>query len=67
MLLKDGKIVGKWSWATVPDKDWFSKISSANDSNIIKTDAGPFAVISVIAVLLLILIILGFNIKRYTK
>ncbi|MBK9389948.1 MAG: hypothetical protein IPN68_07060 [Bacteroidetes bacterium] len=67
MLLKDGAIAGKWSWATVPEKDWFSKISSANDSNMKKTGAGPFAVISVIEALLLILIILGLNIRRYTR
>jgi hypothetical protein len=25
-LLKDGTIAGKWSWANVPDKEWFVKI-----------------------------------------
>jgi triosephosphate isomerase len=67
MLLKDGVIEGKWSWATVPDKDWFGEIISANRGKINNSGAGAFTVISVIAVLLLILIILGFNIKRYTK
>jgi hypothetical protein len=67
MLLKDGVIEGKWSWATVPDKEWFSEIISADRGKINNSGAGAFTVISVIAVLLLILIILGFNIKRYTK
>ncbi len=26
MLLKDGIIVGKWSWANVPDKEWFVSV-----------------------------------------
>jgi uncharacterized membrane protein YphA (DoxX/SURF4 family) len=25
ILLKDGTIIGKWSWANVPEKEWFSK------------------------------------------
>ncbi len=27
ILLKDGVIVNKWSWANVPDKGWFGKLS----------------------------------------
>ena len=26
ILLKDGKIVGKWSWAGLPGTDWFDKV-----------------------------------------
>ena len=25
MLIKNGTIIGKWSWANVPDKEWFEK------------------------------------------
>ena len=25
ILLKDGTIIGKWSWANLPDKEWFGK------------------------------------------
>jgi len=25
ILLKDGVIIAKWSWANLPDKDWFEK------------------------------------------
>jgi triosephosphate isomerase len=25
ILIKDGTILGKWSWANVPDKEWFGK------------------------------------------
>jgi hypothetical protein len=27
ILIKDGKITGKWSWANVPDNEWFGKLS----------------------------------------
>ena len=27
ILIKDGIILGKWSWANVPDKEWFGKLS----------------------------------------
>ena len=30
ILLKDGKIVGKWSWAGLPGTDWFDKIFAGN-------------------------------------
>lgn len=26
LLLKDGTIIGKWSWANVPEKEWFGKL-----------------------------------------
>ena len=25
ILLKDGTIIGKWSWANVPEKEWFGR------------------------------------------
>ncbi len=28
MLLQGGTIIGKWSWANIPDKEWFAKLSS---------------------------------------
>lgn len=30
LLLKNGKIIGKWSWANVPSKEWFTKLVSEN-------------------------------------
>lgn len=30
LLLKNGKIIGKWSWANVPSKEWFAKLVSGN-------------------------------------
>ena len=27
ILIKDGTILGKWSWANVPEEDWFMKLS----------------------------------------
>jgi hypothetical protein len=66
MLLKDGVIIGKWSWATVPDNEWFSEKTAINQDKAIDTNNSKFFVISIIAGVLLILIILGFNIRKYT-
>lgn len=30
MLLKDGVITGKWSWAGVPGKEWFGKLTDSD-------------------------------------
>jgi hypothetical protein len=66
MLLKDGVIIGKWSWATVPDDKWFSEITAGNPDKAVGTSNSTFFVISIIAGVLLILSILGFNIRKYT-
>jgi hypothetical protein len=66
MLLKDGAIIGKWSWATVPGKDWFRELDEGNPEKAVYMNSGTFFVVSKIAGLLLILIILGFNIRKYT-
>ncbi len=66
ILLKDGIITGKWSWATVPGKDWFSNIAANKQDKSVYIKNTTFFVISIITGLLLILIILGFNIRQYT-
>jgi hypothetical protein len=33
MLLKDGTIIDKWSWANVPEKEWFEKESNREPTN----------------------------------
>ena len=30
ILLKDGTIIGKWSWANVPEDKWFGSLSVVN-------------------------------------
>jgi triosephosphate isomerase len=30
LLLKDGTILGKWSWANLPDMEWFGKTVNEN-------------------------------------
>ena len=30
LLLKEGTIIGKWSWANVPEKEWFEKQNTEN-------------------------------------
>jgi len=65
MLLKDGVIQGKWSWATLPGKQWFSGLSAGSQKETAGNFADTFSVLSLIASFLLILIILGINIKKY--
>jgi hypothetical protein len=31
LLLRDGTIIGKWSWANLPDKEWFEKLLSEKE------------------------------------
>lgn len=33
ILLRNGTIIGKWSWANVPEKSWFSNIMKEKDLN----------------------------------
>ena len=65
ILLKDGVIKGKWSWAKVPDMEWFTKVAANNPDFTKKTGKGAFAIVSISIFLLLFLIILVLNIKRY--
>lgn len=65
MLLKDGVIQGKWSWASLPGKEWFLALTSDKEP---KTEGGSrsaFIVLILITSLLLILSILGINIYKY--
>jgi hypothetical protein len=65
MLIRDGIIEAKWSWGTIPPKEWFSSLLSGTyDRNTVKS-TGTFTVLTLITSLLLILCILGFNIKKY--
>jgi triosephosphate isomerase len=63
MLLKNGEIKGKWSWATLPSKEWYIKIAADNSYESTYTAKSLFPVISLVAALLLILLILVLNIK----
>lgn len=65
ILLKDGVIKDKWSWATVPENEWFSRINSDNMDMIKNSGTGTFTVITIIGFLLLFLTISGLNIKKY--
>jgi uncharacterized membrane protein YphA (DoxX/SURF4 family) len=32
ILLKEGSIIGKWSWANVPEKEWFGRLAARSAS-----------------------------------
>ena len=65
MLLKDGVIQGKWSWATLPDKEWFLSLTSDKTIETEDCSRSVFIVLILITSLLLILSILGINIYNY--
>lgn len=65
MLLKEGVIQGKWSWATLPEKEWFSSLSSGNEIEAEDNSRSTFIVLNLIISLLLVLFILGINTYRY--
>jgi hypothetical protein len=65
MLLKDGVIQGKWSWATLPEKEWFLALTSNKVPATEYGNRSAFIVLILITSLLLILSILGINIYKY--
>jgi uncharacterized membrane protein YphA (DoxX/SURF4 family) len=64
MLLKDGIILDKWSWATFPEKEWFVSIVNGNKSETHNNTRNIFVVLTIITSLSLILFILGVLIKK---
>jgi len=67
MLLRDGVIKAKWSWATLPHKEWFGELASGKIDPDNENGSGMFAVLSLSAAVLLFLTILGINMKRYNS
>ena len=65
MLLKDGVIQGKWSLATLPEKEWFLALTSAKETVAEDSSRSAFIVLILLTSLLLILSILGTNIYKY--
>ena len=65
ILLKDGIIKGKWSWATLPEKEWFEEISLQDNLSANNTGTGIFTVYTIFGFLSLFLGILVMNIKKY--
>ena len=65
MLLKDGVIEGKWSWATLPEKEWFLALAAGEKIDNEGNSRSAFIALILIASLLLILSILGINIYKY--
>ena len=65
MLLKDGVILAKWSWATLPEKEWFRVLTSAKENQMEGNNRSNYIVLTLIASLLLILFTLGINIYKY--
>jgi len=65
ILLKEGVIQGKWSWATLPEKEWFLALTSDVEIETEDGSRSVFIVLTLLTSLLLILSILGINIYKY--
>jgi hypothetical protein len=65
LLLKDGVIQAKWSWATLPENDWFIALPDIKETDPECNTRSEFIVLTLITSLLLILFIFGINIYKY--
>lgn len=65
MLIRDGVIKAKWSWATLPQKEWFIGLSEGKVDSKKENSTSLFTVLSLLAAVLIFLAIFGINIKRY--
>ena len=61
MLIRDGKIEGKWSSNTLPNDEWFKnmKTSTGNNARLI------FSIFYITVGLYIILLILAINVRKY--
>jgi len=68
LLLKGGTIIGKWSWATVPDKEWFTGNMEGKQIGSLYARKSKFTVISLILSLTLISLLLSILLnKKFIK
>ena len=65
LLLKGGTIVGKWSWANVPGKEWFAGDISGKQIEQLKNKENILTVITIVlsVIILLLLISKYYHIK----
>jgi len=65
MLIRNGKIEGKWTWATLPKNEWFknmileTKISKGNSVRTL------FSIFSITTGISLLVLILGCIVRKY--
>lgn len=65
ILLREGNIIGKWSWATVPDKEWFSGDISAKQAGRLNNRNSIMNVIILVLSLTLITLLISSALSRY--
>lgn len=67
ILLKGGNIVGKWSWANVPDSRWFSGEISAKQAGRLNNMKSLFTVLTMALTLTLVTLLISSALSRGTK
>jgi uncharacterized membrane protein YphA (DoxX/SURF4 family) len=64
LLLKDGIIIGKWSWFTVPDSDWFRNINNDDEAKTDYSNRGIFVVFTIVLAFSCVLLILWLLVRK---
>lgn len=64
ILLRNGTIVGKWSWRTVPDNNWFTGDMDSKQLEVMNNRIGVFTVIILILTLALGIMLLHILLNK---
>jgi uncharacterized membrane protein YphA (DoxX/SURF4 family) len=64
ILLKNGTIVGKWSWRTLPDNNWFTGNMERKQMEMMNNRTGVFTVIILILALALGILLLQLLLRK---
>jgi len=64
LLMKDGTILGKWSWSTVPDMEWFNNLTKAEGTETENSNRRIFVFFTIILAFSYVLLILWLLIRK---
>jgi hypothetical protein len=64
MLIRDGKIEGKWSSSTLPNDEWFKSLTTGTKTSKGNSVRLLFAIFSITTGLIIFLLILAQNIRK---
>ncbi len=67
ILLKEGNIIGKWSWANVPEQNWFKDEITARQIEKLYNRNGTLYVIIVIMSITIALLLINILLENRFK